>query len=125
MHQDMFSDPMNEAEDIITIRPSIPCTCIIPPTPQHAGPLASTSGLSEHGTHASKSATQQAGVEEVNPNHDIETDVSMASTPATPSGGQRSAETQAILNTAYTELDNLLDHMSSRVGLIQQQVLDS
>ena len=125
MHQDMFSDPMNEAEDIITIRPSIPHTCIIPPTPQHAGPLASTSGLSEHGTHAGESATQQAGVEEVKPNRDIETDVSMASTPATPSGGRRSAETQAVLNTAYTELDNLLDRMTSQVGLTQQQVLDS
>ena len=124
-HQDIFSDPTNEAEDIITICPSIPCTCIIPPTLQHAGLLASTSGLSAHGAHAGESATQQAGVEEVNPNRDIETDISMASTPATPSGGRRSAETQAVLNTAYTELDNLLDCMSSRVGLTQQQVLDS
>jgi hypothetical protein len=113
MHQDMFSDPMNEAEDIITIRPSIPRTCIIPPTPQHAGPLASTSRLSEHGVHAGESATQQAGVEEINPNCDIETDVSMASTPATPSGGWRSAESQAVLNTAYSKLDNLLDRVSS------------
>ena len=125
MHQNTFSDPTNETEDIITIRPSIPRTCIIPPTPQHAGPLASTSGLSEHGTHAGESATQQAGVEEVNPNRDVKTDVPVASTPATPSSRRRSAETQAVLNTAYAELDDILDRVSSRVGLTQQQVLDS
>ena len=124
-HQDTLSDPTNETEDVITIRPPIPRTCIIPPTPQHAGPSASTSGLSEHGAHAGESATQQAGVEEVNPNRDVETGVPVASTPATPSGGRRSAETLAVLNTAYAELDDILDRVSSRVGLTQQQVLDS
>lgn len=129
-------DTPNEELEVITIRPIIPRTCVIPPTPQHAGPLAATSGTPQDagplaatsGTpepaHAGESAIQQAGVEESNPNHNIEADVPIISTPATPSGGRRSTETQAILDAAYTELDIILERVSSRVALSQQLVLD-
>ena len=117
--------PTSPAKDVITVCPFIPHTYVIPPTPQHAGPITSTSRLLEHGAHASEFAIQQTGVEEVNPNHDTKTDVPISSTPATPSGGQRSTGTQTVLDAAYAELDAILDRMSSRVALTQQQVLDS
>ncbi|KAG9308808.1 hypothetical protein JVU11DRAFT_11433 [Chiua virens] len=146
-YQDTSSDPTNEGfptsltEDIITIRPSIPQTRVIPPTPQCAqrAGVDSEEVNPDHGAETAIPHThvipptstpqhiQQAGVgsEEVIPDHGAETDVPVPSVPTTPSGGRRSAETQTILNTAYTDLDTVLDHTSSRLGLTQQQVLDS